>query len=61
MKNNSILLHCQSSKSSESIFFAHLVQTRKNAQVVTDLQTSRNKVVEKPISGCVRTACSQLL
>jgi hypothetical protein len=62
MKNNSILLrHCQSSKSSESIFFAHLVQTRKNAQVVADLQTSRNKVVVKPISGCVRTACSQLL
>ena len=29
--------------------------------VVTDLQTSCNKVVVKPISGCVRTACSQLL
>ena len=35
--------------------------TRKNVQVVTDLQTSCNKVVVKPISGCVRTACSQLL
>jgi hypothetical protein len=35
--------------------------TRKNAQVVTDLQTSCNKVVVKPISGCVRTACFQLL
>jgi hypothetical protein len=33
----------------------------KNAQVVTDLQTSCNKIVVKPISGCVRTACSQLL
>jgi hypothetical protein len=33
----------------------------KNTQVVTDLQTSCNKVVGKPISGCVRTACSQLL
>ena len=33
---------------------------RKNVQVVTDLQTSCNKVVVKPISGCVRTACSQL-
>ena len=28
-------------------------------KVVPDLQTSRNKVVVKPISGCVRTACSQ--
>ena len=35
--------------------------TRKNALVVTDLQTSCNKVVVKLISGCVRTACSQLL
>jgi hypothetical protein len=26
-----------------------------------ELQTSCNKVVVKPISGCVRTACSQLL
>ena len=33
----------------------------KHAQVVTDQQTSCNKVVVKPISGCVRTACSQLL
>ena len=29
--------------------------------VVIDLQTSCKKVVIKPISGCVRTACSQLL
>jgi hypothetical protein len=35
--------------------------TRKSAQVVTDLQTSCNKVVVKPKLGCVRTACSQLL
>ena len=35
--------------------------THKIAQVVTDLQTSRNKVVVQPISGCVRTTCSQLL
>jgi hypothetical protein len=34
---------------------------RKNTQVVTDLQTSCNKVVVKLISGCVRTACSQSL
>ena len=35
--------------------------TRKNAHVVPDLQASCNKAVVKPISGCVRTACSQLL
>ena len=35
--------------------------TRKNAHVVPDLQTSCNKAVVKPISGSVRTACSQLL
>jgi hypothetical protein len=35
-----------------------LLYRRKNAQVVTDLQTSCNKVVVKPISGCVRTASS---
>jgi hypothetical protein len=34
---------------------------RKNAQVVTDLQTSCNKVVVNPISGCVRNVCPQLL
>ena len=32
--------------------------TLKNAKVVTDQQTSCNTVVVKPISGCVRTACS---
>ena len=30
--------------------------TSKNAQVVTDLQASCNKVVVKPISGCVHTS-----
>jgi hypothetical protein len=30
----------------------------KNAQVVTDLLTSCNKVVVKPISGCVRKLLS---
>jgi hypothetical protein len=38
-----------------------IAHTRKSAQVVTDLQTSCTEVVVKPISGCVRTACSQLL
>jgi hypothetical protein len=35
--------------------------TRKNTQVITDLQSSCSKVVVKPISGCVRTVCSLLL
>jgi hypothetical protein len=43
------------------IHFLLAVYTRKNTQVVTDLQTSCNKVVVKLISGYVRTACSQLL
>ena len=30
---------------------------RKNAQVVTNLQTSCNKYVEKLLTCCVRTAC----
>ena len=34
-----------------------MTRTLKNAQDITDLQTSCNKVVVKPISGCVRTAC----
>jgi hypothetical protein len=38
------------------IFFKYSLFT--NAQVVTDLQTSCNKVVVKLISECVRTACS---
>ena len=32
--------------------------TRKNAQVVTSLQTSSNKSVYKLSTSCVRTACS---
>ena len=35
--------------------------TRKNAQVVTGLQTSCDKSVHKLSTRCVRTACSQLL
>ena len=31
--------------------------TRKNAQVVTSLQTSCNKFVHKLSTSCVRTAC----
>ena len=32
--------------------------TRKNAQVVTSLQTSCNRSVHKLSTSCVRTACS---
>ena len=32
--------------------------TRKNAQVVTSLQTSCNKSVHKLLTSCVHTACS---
>jgi hypothetical protein len=35
--------------------------TRKNAQVVTSLQTSCYKSVHKLSTSCVRIACSQLL
>ena len=35
-----------------------LEHTRKNAQVVTSLQTSCNKSVHKLSTSCVRTACS---
>ena len=35
-----------------------MVYTRKNAQVVTSLQTSCNKSVHKLSTSCVRTACS---
>jgi hypothetical protein len=34
--------------------------TRKNAQVVTSLQTSCHESVHKLSTSCVRTACSQL-
>jgi hypothetical protein len=44
-----------------AIVHLRFAYTRKNARVVTDLQTSCNKVVVKPISGYVCTAYSQLL
>ena len=34
------------------------VNTRKNAQIVTSLQTSCNKSVHKLLTSCIRTACS---
>jgi hypothetical protein len=37
------------------------LHTRKNAQVVTSLQTNCYKSVHKLSTSCVRTACSQLL
>ena len=39
--------------------FPVVTYTRKNAQVFTEAVTRLHVV--KPISGCVRTACSQLL
>ena len=39
--------------------FIHVLKyTRKNAQVVTSLQTSCNRSVHKLSTSCVRTACS---
>jgi uncharacterized protein len=38
-----------------------VMYTRKNAQVVTGLQTSCYESVHKLSTSCVRTACSQLL
>jgi exopolysaccharide biosynthesis protein len=35
--------------------------TRKNAQVVTSLQTSCHKSVHKLSTSCVRIACSQIV
>jgi hypothetical protein len=35
--------------------------TRKNAQVVTDLEISCYKSVHKLSTSCIRTACSQFL
>ena len=42
---------------SSGVSNAHAVYTRKNAQVVTSLQTSCNKSVHRLSTGCVRTAC----
>ena len=39
-------------------FIDLLKYTRKNAQVVTSLQTSCSKSVHRLSTGCVRTACS---
>jgi hypothetical protein len=41
--------------------FILLIQTRKNAQVVTSLQTSCYTSVHKLSTSCVRTACSQFV
>ena len=38
-----------------------LPYTRKNAQVVTDLQASCNKSVHKLLTRCIRTACSKFV
>jgi hypothetical protein len=43
------------------IFYLCARYTRKNAQVGRDLLTSCNKVVVKPISGCVCTALFQVV
>jgi hypothetical protein len=43
------------------IAWPSVIYTRKNAQVVTGLQTSCYKSVHKLSTSCVRTACSQLL
>ena len=42
-----------------TIYSMHLMYARKNAQVVTDLQTSCKKDVVKPISGCVPSCCAK--
>ena len=39
----------------------HILYSRKNAQVVTNPQTSCYKSVHKLSTSCVRIACSQLL
>ena len=38
------------------VFCSGCPHTRKNAQVVTDLQTSCYKSVQKPSTSCVRAA-----
>ena len=40
---------------------SYLSYTRKNAQVVTGLQTSCYKSVHKLSASCVRTACSHVV
>ena len=41
--------------------FNNISITRKNGQVVTDLQIRCNKVVVKPLSGCVFTTVTDFL
>ena len=41
--------------------FFSLTYTRKYAQVATDLQTSCNKSVQKLLTRCIRTACSEFV
>ena len=44
-----------------SVIYSPGLHTRKNAQVVTSLQTSCNKSDYKLSTSCVRTACSQFV
>ena len=39
----------------------YITYTRKNAQVATELQTSCNKSVDKLLTRCIRTACSEFV
>jgi hypothetical protein len=60
-KHGKCSLNCRWYMEIKQVYIQLIPITCKNAQVVTNVQTSCNKVVVKPISGCVRTACSQLL
>ena len=51
-----LLLTARSASTHRDII--HISYTRKNAQVVTDLQTSCNKSVHKLLTRFIRTACS---
>ena len=59
---NRLVLHLPLKMFSESLIdhgrISSLRYTRKNAQVVTSLQTSCNKSVHKLLTSCLRTACS---
>ena len=57
ISENTVLSKC----SNHRVYSQRHTCARQHARVVTDLETSCNKVVVKPILGCVRTACSQLL
>jgi hypothetical protein len=45
----------------QQVVFVKLVPTRKNAQVVTSLQTSCYTSGHKLSTSCARTACSQFV